>query len=358
MSLESLRVVALAAATALAAAVPAPARAQTGRTYLAPSFSAGGAYDDNIFFSARPERRGGSFLRLGPTLQAGWQPRPAVALFAAYGFEAEAYPEYPELNDTFARQRASAGVNYRHRRTTASLGGGFDQSHTASDLIEEAGLQLGRRNGRGYSGAASVEQGVGRGGALGAHYGYRYVDYGAASDEGRPSGSHVVALSWTQQFGRATTTVLRAGPRLSDGIVTADVSATLNRRFRRSSLSLGYGRGRYTAPARDVDVETLTAAGSRQLGRSLQVSVSATAFRHWGDEAEGHGLRGVVSVARKLERWLFVVASYQHMRQSRTAALLLSGATGDWLFRNVFYAGLSVTKPRRSDSVAGAAPGR
>lgn len=358
MSLESLRAVALATATGLVVAVAAPARGQAQRTYLAPSFSAGGAYDDNIFFSARSERQGGSFLRLGPTLQAGWQPRPAVALSAAYGFDAEAYPEYPELNDAFARQRASAGVNYRRRRTTVSTGGGFDQSHTASDLIEEAGLQMGRRNGRGYSGWASVEQGVGRGGTLGAHYGYRYFDYGAAADEGRQSGSHVVALSWTQQFGRATTTVLRAGPRLSDGIVTADVSATLNRRFRRSSLSLGYGRGRYTTPARDVDVETLTAAGSRQLGRSLTVSVSATAFRHEGDEAEGRGVRGGVSVARKLERWLFVVASYQHMRQSRTAGLLVSGATGDWLFRSVFYAGLSIANPRRSDSVAGAMPGR
>ncbi len=67
---------------------------------------------------------------------------------AGYGFDAELYPdERTELTDPFARQRATIGLGYAMTRTASPS---FDVSYTTSnrpsDLVEDTGLELGRRN--------------------------------------------------------------------------------------------------------------------------------------------------------------------------------------------------------------------
>jgi hypothetical protein len=311
----------------------------------------GGGYDDNIFFTGRAQRQGGSFLRVTPTLSAGWQPRRSVSFDAAYSADAELYREFPELNDAFARQRANLGFRYSGRKATFFLGAAFDETNTASDLVDDGSVQFGRINARGYTGSTAFDVRYGRSGSIGLHYSYRLLQYtDAFPDPTRDS--HFVGLSWSQELAKGTRVSVRGGPRFATGDVAADVSGTISHRFRRSGVSLGYNRTIYLGPLDNLDTESITFAANRQLGRYWQVSATAAGFRYRSAENEGDGLRGGLSVARALTRWLLASASYQHVRQEN-AALRPTVFDDAWLFRNTFYLGLTFAPARRSDSPVG-----
>src|SRR2546425_1330001 len=203
--------------------VPEAARVE-GTTILAPFFTAGMVYDDNIFSSSsRPEKD--LFLRDTPGIQWTFR-RPNLTIEGRYLFDAEFYGDHSQLDSYHARQLASVGMQrFRDRFTTLSAGVTFAETLRPGDLVQATGLDLGRARSRAYSASLGLEKRTSPTESWGAGYDYTLLMFGQEEN----AGTHLLTGSWGREFGSFNSVTLRAGPRFFQGDIDPELSASVER---------------------------------------------------------------------------------------------------------------------------------
>ncbi|MBI2468896.1 MAG: hypothetical protein HYV62_13975 [Candidatus Rokubacteria bacterium] len=334
---------------AVTAAAP-PARAQAG-WYATPSFSLTEEYDDNVFATPTGERE--DFItRFSPGLKLGFGSA-TLTLEASASVDAEVYAEQSELSGAANRTRAGLAVKYLPGPlTTLRLDAAFVQTQTATELLVETGVELGRREATllgvtpllSYrfspltTGEASYT--FRRGtieddpdqtthearGALTwqlaqlhtATVGYLYQIFETEGADTRTS--HTATLGWTGQLGRQTTLTLQAGPRVSDGDVGPDILARIEYRMRYGAVSLAYARSEAVVLGRagTVEAEGLLATLTVEPVPRLRLTLSPSVRRSSEDapgvpETRVYGVGA--AVVYELSRWVSVRAEYRFALQ-------------------------------------------
>jgi hypothetical protein len=314
-------------------------------------------YDDNIYFT-HEDRQHGTAIRFRPGLFGTHRLTRTLSLAGAFSSDVDFFPEHPELNSTFSAKAASLQAQYRlGSATTLVAGGHYTASWNAADLVPYAGLEYGRLFGKSWGLQAGASRRVGGGGSVDLSYSFGSVSY---RTEAAPVRAHALSLSWTQPLSERVSVGLGAGPRYGDdGSLSADGSASLRYRLERGMLSLGYSRGRFAAPGREVDTSGVSASAELRLSRAITVTASPGLFWQDAGAATGRSWRMVAGVGYELSPALTAQLSYQHASQN-DLALAPSGPRRPWLSRNTFGLNLtaSAARPRRKESPAGLGPGR
>lgn len=343
----------LASAIALAvvlAGSPTPARAQAG-WYVTPSFSLTEEYDDNVFATPSEERE--DFItRFSPGLKAGFRSVP-LTLEASSSFDAEVYAKNPELSGAANRKRARLEFKYLPTPVaTLGLGASYIETQTPTELLEETGVELGRRDASllavapslsyRFSPVTSGEAGYSftRGRLEGgptnttqeahlllAHHltslhtaalGYRFGLF--ESDLADSRASHTVTLGWTGRLAQHTTLTLQAGPRISDGTVDPEVLARLEQRFAWGAVSLAYTRSEAVVLGRAGTVRIDGVIGSLTLEplQSLRVSLVPSVRKSSEEdpnlpETTVYGVSAAISY--RIARWVAARVEYRFSLQ-------------------------------------------
>ena len=383
--------------------IPTALWAQAG-FYATPSFSFAEVYDDNLF-STSNGRESDIYSRFSPGLQAEYRSAP-LTLSGSYAFDAEVYPGYPELTSALAGQRASIEAQYLPTRLlTLSFTGQYAESQTTRDINALAesqttrditappdrevtvpiGVDQGRRRSQLYSFSPSVSNRFSRltSGTAGYEFAQvvsedttsshtlnlqlsRQITPGDSatlgftprfftSSEDRTL-SYAFTAGWTRQHTRLTSTVLRAGPRVTDGSVGAEVLASISRQIKNGAVSLTYLQSQsLVADVSDaVNVQVLTGSITYTPLRFLQVTATPFFSRNTpvgseqGDsEARVYGLG--LNANYQLNKWLSLVGSYLFSYQQGGLDSSFQAATGDDgdIYHNIVTLGLAITYPYR-----------
>ena len=386
-------------------AIPLSAQAQgTSKFTFAPSFGTYGVYDDNLFSTSTEEQVGSYYLRFTPAFTTGYGGT-SFSFNAGYGFDAELYPdERTELTDPFARQRATIGLGYAMTRTASlSFNASYTTSNRPSDLVEDTGLELGRRNSQSYGAGLSFNKQLSTQDSWNVGYNARLLEYEGGSNssishgvttgwshrystlsttqlsysyrrysfgdeltgvvlDGRTSQSHLVTFGWTRQLGERTSMTLQVGPRLSDDFVNintsedlelkigsavgADAIASINYNRDKTNLSLAYARHESQVFARSgfVDTDSVVFSFGQGAGRSFHFSVSPGVYRNTRGSAETWTYRASVNASQGITEWLHLTASYRYSLQQGRFVNTLGGTVVDGreFDRNVVTFGLTL----------------
>jgi hypothetical protein len=345
-----------AAALALGGVVlAAPAWAQSGSRYTwQASVTGSGVYDDNLYFEE--DKESGTVMRVRPGLDGSYRFNPDLSIEASYSFDADYYPSQPGLTNMFAGQTAGLDALVRAgSRTNFSLGATYSSSAFGADLIGGSGLELGRQPGRAWGVSAGGSRRMSETGTLGLAYTRQDVTYQSL----RATHSHQVSVNWSQQLGAYTDLSIGAGPRFMDGSTSTEASASVERRLRRGSVMLGYGRSRYAAPGQDVDADSLSATAQLDVSPSVQLTATPGFYRHRYDDGErGRSLRLVLGARWQVRPGLSGRATYQHVRQDGRPERATALAAAPWLARNMFVVSFTATVGRSpgTDVNAGRGP--
>lgn len=245
-----------------------PAAAQ--RVVVTPSIGLTRMYDDNIFY--RTDAEADSTTRLSPRLdivddtgRSRWT--------SHYELDADRFDRHPELTTPIARQDAAVDGRYNISRRVAVSGGAlFLASQTPVDLVEQASLTPGRARAERVTVRPSVEYDVdGRthvamtvdvthdrldGGiavltqtatstvdrhisprsTLGLEYAFQRFTFNGTS----PIESQTATVTWGRDVSRAAHVSVRVGPRLTDGVFSPEVAASLRYRLRAAEAGTSY----------------------------------------------------------------------------------------------------------------------
>lgn len=315
--------------------------------YVTPSASVTEVYDDNLF-STSSQREKDFISRFSPGILAGYQSTP-LTLLGRYTFDAEVYADHPELNDAQVRQEASLDFRYLPIPVlTLGVKAAYLATQTPQEFNVQTGVAAGRAGAKRYTVNPSIS--------------YRYdpltagtMDYAFTRDElaggistethnvnlgldrritGQDTGkfgynlrrfafgddttmSHAFTLGWTREFTPLTSITLRGGPRVSDGTVDPEVSASIRHRLRRGELSFTYARSQTTAvgQAGTVNTEILAASATYQLLRFLSIGAAPSFIRSTRASAEVKVYLVNLDVTYQITKWLSLVGSYQFSLQ-------------------------------------------
>jgi hypothetical protein len=354
------------------------AEAQGGGLRLVPSFTAVAVHDDNIFLTSS-DRQTGLFGRLSPAVRATYSPKARLMLQGRYSLVSEIFPDHPDLSRAVAAQRATLDLQYKPTpRTLIAMSGRFEDTQEASELIEEIGLEFGRRAGRTHAAGARLDRRVTQGGTLGMDYSfqafrldqvgtstihgagagwdqrlragtnvtldYRFEAFESALEP--PSRSHAVRAGCVQRIGKRTSLSFQAGGRLTDGQPGAEGEARLTRELRRGALSLAYARERNLALFREFDTESLVTSVKYLFGRRLLVTASPGVYRNRYPTATITSYRANVTANRQLGRFLSVHAGYQLLIQDGRPDLGAASARVEQVSKNLVVVGITLADRR------------
>lgn len=355
--------------------VPGLAGAQPG-VFVTPSFSIAEVYDDNLFFT--PSRREKDLIsRFSPGIQAGYQSVP-LTLLGRYTFDAEIYPDHPELDDAQVRQEAGIEFRSRPNRTlTLSFDGAFLETQTPGQLNVATGILVGRvraqrlsaKPGVAYefdpltAGAAEytlTEDELSGGVTILTHVGdlrldrrITPLDTGSVGytlrefdfDPGGTTTSHAVTLGWTRQLTPLTSLTLRGGPRFSEGSVDPEVSASIRHRLRLGEVSFTYSRSQTTVIGRagSVDNEAFIATAVLEPLPSLEVRAAPSLLRTFDADREARVYALDLTAEYKITAWLSLEGAYEFSFQEGG----VNAIRDEEISHNIILLRLTVKQPYR-----------
>jgi hypothetical protein len=330
--------------------VPGSVRGQTG-FHLTPSFSTTEVYDSNVFFAAS-NRLADFVTRLTPAIESQYQ-SPLLTFDGRYALDADRFADHPDLTTIDDRQNAGVDLRYRPTpRLALAADATFTRTHAPGELNAVSGLeltrtlaehlsvhpsltrQLDRTTGAtveysftedslpGLAGgvkltthAASirVERGLSARGAVTAHYDIQRFEFGPTT----VTTSQVLAVGWTHELTRQTSLAIGGGPRLTDGGVAPDISASIHTRARVVDLSLGYARTQTTliGLAGTADAQSVTAAAQWEPWRLLQIRVEPGVFQATHLGLQSRSYRVGFKASRPITKGLSIVAAYDEILQ-------------------------------------------
>jgi hypothetical protein len=322
------------------------------RFRLVTSLSAAEVYDDNLFFSpAAPESD--RIWRLSP--RVGFDRRgPRLTLQAAYGLDAESYRRHRSLDTPLAAQQASFEMRWSlSPRLAASTTAAYVESQSPGMLNTLVGLQVGRHRGRSLSAretltlrlgerteailepslASEAVEGLPRNdmqaAALRVERRLSGLDRGRVTYsarrfafDGRAVMAHVVTLGWSHEITPRAHFEIEGGPRVTEGMVGAEVTASLRHHFARGEAVLSYLHTQTTVlgAAGPVMTKGVSAEFSQRLSRSLTLAAGPTFARVEGRGTEFEVYRLNTDVTWRLTSRLSLSASHQFNFQSGVPA--------------------------------------
>jgi hypothetical protein len=278
---------------------------------LVPSFGTSAVYDDNLF--QRPAAEGDVSVRFSPRLDLV-RNSPKLTWTSQFALSADRFAQHPEL--TTARAREDVAVDARYaasRRLSVASAASFTETETPADLNEITVLTPGRARARRvtvhpsatyglgplaeasvaytmtsdtvqggvsvitHTAASSLERHISARGSLRVEYLEQHFLFGT----GQTNASRAVTTEWTRELARGTVLTLRAGPRVTAGVVAPELATTARHAQRSGSLALSYQQTQTTLIGLDgiADVKDVTATAERELSPRVRVLASSGVVR-------------------------------------------------------------------------------
>lgn len=252
----------------LSPATAVPAAAQ-GLSFV-PSFAVSRIADDNVFY--RPSGESDLTTRYSPRIDAAYDDGRLV-WSSRYQLDADQFDRHPQLTTAHARQDVGVDLSYTaSRRLSFAATAAFVESQSPMDLNLVAAPVPGRVRARRFSaqpsatyqlgprtdaivryegGGDSVAGGIGvrTDGAtttIEHHVSPRTdvrVEYSAEYfrfDGFDTRTSQAFTAEWRRSLDRATSVSIRVGPRVTEGVLSPDINATLHHRLRAGEAAITY----------------------------------------------------------------------------------------------------------------------
>lgn len=307
----------LALAIVLGHVVIGPGRADAQGVFRAtPSFSLTQLHDDNLF-STPSEPESDLITRMSPGIDSEYRSG-LLTLSGRYLLDIEHFADHPALTTMDARQQAAIALAYHPTRRMAwATGAELLKTRTPGELNAETGLTFARAEAQRVSAHSSVSrqltpltsgtidyafsqdhlagqfEGHTQSATAGASHrrsprekvslDYRFHQFvfgrpGAASTSAAIS--HAVVVGWSRAITRRLNITIDGGPRVTNSVPAAELSASIQYQRTPGDLSLVYSRTQATVIgiAGTADVQSLTAHAGWTVGRSLQMRVSPGVF--------------------------------------------------------------------------------
>jgi hypothetical protein len=292
-------------------AAGAIAASAQGVSLLVPSFGTSIVYDDNVYH--RPAAEGDLSVRFSPRLDAIHQSE-RLALSGRFALGADRFARHPEL--TTARGREDAALDARYtasRRLSIAGAAAFTETETPADLNEVTALTPGRAQARRvtlhpsatYSLGPRADAGVGytvtsdtlRGGVsvttqtaaasidrhMSARDGLRveYLEQRFLFGGSQASASRAFTAEWTREVHRGTSLTLRAGPRVTSGVLAPELAVSARHALRAGNISLSYQQTQTTLIGLSgiARAQGLTAAAERELGPRVRLRAASSVMQ-------------------------------------------------------------------------------
>jgi hypothetical protein len=333
---------------------PRAARAQ-GVFQLRPLMTTAQVYDSNLFFT-RMDRQADFITRVSPGVLSEYRSL-RLALRGRYALDIERFADHPELSGMDARQQAAIDFSYRPApRVALAADVEYSTTHAPSELNAETGLILSRAKAERVAMHSSItrhlnpattgsidylltQDSVAGGIAILTHAatigasrrvssrdrvsaGYRLHQYSFGTSS--PT-AHELRLGWTRGITERSTISIDGGPRVTDGSLAPELSASIRYQFSPGDLSLAYARTQTTAIGLGLaDTQRVSATATWSPRRSLRMQISPAFFHsaHGGLQADVYRLS--VDVARRIAQGLSLDAvvntDVQHGRFSAELA--------------------------------------
>jgi polysaccharide export outer membrane protein len=307
---------------------------------MRPLLTTAQVYDSNLFFT-RTDRQSDLITRVSPGVTSGYW-SPLLTLRGRYTLDVEHFADHPELSGMDARQHAAVDYSYRADSPMALSGGAeYSSTHTPSELNAETGLIFSRARADRIGAHSSItrhfdpatagtidylfaqdriEGGIAiltHAATIGANRrlssrstvsaDYRLHQYylGTASPT-----SHGLSVGWTRALNERSTFAIDGGPRLTDGSIKPELSASILYQSGPGALSVAYARTQTTALGLAGIAETqrvsATAAWSPQ--RSLRMQISPAFFHSAQPGLQADVYQLSVDVARQMAPGLSLAA--------------------------------------------------
>ena len=316
-------------------------------TYITPSLSLGRAYDDNLFFTPT-DPQSSALWRVSPGLEAGYLSEP-LTLAGFFTVDAERYTQHPELDSNAVRRDETLNIGYKPtQRIDFAMDASYISTDTPAELAPGSSFGFGRARARVYTADPSLAYRLdpvltgkvgynyekdeltgsfdtyARTGSLGLDYetstratwsaDYAATDY---SFTGTPITSRVLTVGLAYELGPETKATLAAGPRNTEGMTTAELSASLRHTFEDGSLRLSYARSQIIVfgLAKPVDTRSYQATLDFAPGPNFELLLipSVVQDRSAGTTADVY--RFGVNLSYKFTRSVAAVCTYQYNRQ-------------------------------------------
>lgn len=296
------------------------------RLAIEPSIEVTEVHDDNLNFSDEEPLRD-RIRRITPNLALRFD-SPRWSARGTYGLDSEQFSVHSGLDNDRARERALIGIQYQTgSRLTLSLNGAYMNTDTLAELNAQTGLGGSRVQGRQLSISPSalfrisprvtasasasststeVENSIGQRAQVQTigverqvtprdllRVDYQHSEVVFDAETTQSMNSHTVLAGWSRDLGARTHLMLQAGPRITDGSASADLSASLSHDWRFSSIAISLLRSETTVIGIVGTVETqslqarflyvpnrrLTAYAAPGLIRSTQDQLQGTVYR-------------------------------------------------------------------------------
>jgi hypothetical protein len=269
-----------------------------------PSFATSVVFDDNLYH--QPVGEGDVIARFSPRLDAAYTSE-RLALSSRYALDAERFARHPELTTARGRQEASFDAGYSaSRRLSLAAAAAFAETQTPADLNEVTLLTPGRVRARRLTLHPSATYGIGPRAVAGLGYTVtsetldggvslttqtatstlehrvssrqslrvEYLDQHFLFDGVDATTSRALTAEWTRDVRRDIALTLRAGPRLTSGILAPEIAASARHQRRAGTIGVSYLQTQTTliGLAGITRARSLTATADHQLGPGLTVS--------------------------------------------------------------------------------------
>jgi hypothetical protein len=280
-----------------------------------PLFAVTETYDSNISSSSL-KPLSDFVTRISPGVEAEYRSA-LTKLQGRYTLDLERFARESSLSDVGGRQVATLDLQYsRSRRLSLGFDAAFQKTNTPSDLGTVTGLILHRAAAERFQLRPSIERHLDPLTSATIEYEFSAdrlaggsrmrlhrmtvgvdrdmsrrnllgLDYEVRQWAFRPGGhptSHVFRAGWSRPITRSIDVQVQAGPVVTDGVTTPDVTSSLRYNTRPTELAIGYARTQTTIVglAGVADTQSITASGSltpRQ-GLHLRVSPGVSRTRH------------------------------------------------------------------------------
>jgi hypothetical protein len=302
--------VALAFVLLHAGTAPRPACAQSV-FQVRPLMATAQFYDSNLFVTPM-DRQSDFITRVSPGVLSEYR-SPLLDLRGRYTLDIDRFANHPELSGTDARRHGAIDFSYHPtRRAALAADAEYSTTHTPSELNTTTGLSLSRAWAERVAAHSSFTRQFDRssvgtvdyrftqdrvaGGieilthaaTIGANHRLSLRDTVSADYQLQQYSfgtsaltSHALRLGWTHGITDRSTFSIDAGPRVTNGSPTSELSASIHHQFSPGDVSLAYARTQTTAIGLVGIAETqkVSATATWRPRKTLRMQV-APAFFH------------------------------------------------------------------------------
>ena len=342
---------------------------------VTPSVTLAVVSDSNLF--AQPSDPLSDVVsRMSPAIDAGYRGT-RLSLFGSATIDAERFATHTSLSTPLARSHSAIDVRYQlARRLTIDADASFSTTQTPGELNLISEVTLTRAPARRiavgpeitfqrdavtrvslmyamtedrlagaeptitHTATAAGERRWSRRDTARLEYVAREFDFGLEP----PTRSQTVTLGWTRDLTRGASVSLGAGPRVGDGAVVPELSASLGYRATAMDLSLAYASAQTTliglAGAADTHSLSATAAYGRRESLRMRIAPGIIQTARAGLQARVY--RMSVGASRTVGDTLSLEAGYDLTRQRGD---VYAARPDEIIIRHVVVVSLAATPP-------------